>query len=103
MVVLHDPDLNISTAGGSGSDQGPRQADCAGIHGNYSGCLELPRLMQHLKISTAVLLDPDPTMPIAGGGDSDQGPQQVRCDGRHRKLQQLPGAAKAYATPQSHI
>ena len=38
--------------------------------------------MQYLIISTAVLLDPDLTMPIAGGGDSDPGPRQIRCYGR---------------------
>ena len=36
------------------------------------------------------------SVPSAGGGDSDQGPWQVGCDGRHRGLQRLPGAAEAH-------
>ena len=58
--------------------------------------------MQHLQTPMAVLHDPHLNTLIAGGGDdSDQGRWQVRCDGRHRELQQLPGAVKAYATPQT--
>ena len=53
--------------------------------------------MQHLRIPTAVLLDPDLNTLIAGGGDTDHGPGKLDVK-ESRNYSRLPSVAMAHAT-----